>query len=415
MIEVIMPKMGDGMEEGTLVEWIKKPGDKVKSGEVIGTIQTDKATLELESPGSGILEGLLVQPGDNVPVGKPIAAILKSGEELPSNWGSGDATKSEKTSNTSQESSSKVDIDKDSGNVEFTEDKVVASKNNERIKVTPLARNLAKVHNIKLEEVIGTGPGGRIVEKDIRYMIENLESSNAIPTNLSLSRKEDKVIPLNNLRKVIAKRTQESKHLAPHFYVTVEVNVDNIINLRKIFEEDGSNKVSVNDFVVKASAMALQDMPEVNASIDGNNIIQHGSVNVGIAVAIPDGLVVPVVKNAEFLTLRDISTECKGLAKKARDGKLGPDEMQGSTFCISNMGMLNVDNFIAIINQPNAAIVAVSSISKKVVVDEHDNFKVVQVMNVSGSFDHRILDGAVGAKFMNIVRDYLEHPSKLLN
>ncbi len=420
MVEVIMPKMGDGMEEGTLVEWLKNNGETVKSGEVIGTIQTDKATLELEAPASGTLAGILVGPGENVPVGKAIAAILKKGETLPEHW------------NTSSEPSDKTldhleSQDAKTSHAEASHAQGTLSKNPDpshenitintdtKIKASPLAKKLADMHHIKLEEVIGTGPGGRIIEKDIKQMIENQESLNQIPSNLSLKRKEDRIIPLTRLRKVIAQRTQESKLSAPHFYVTVEVNVENIIRLRKIFENDESGKVSVNDFVVKACAMALQDMPEINASISEDNIIEHGNVNIGIAVAIPDGLVVPVVNNADFLTLREISISCKSLAKKARDGKLTPDEMQGSTFCISNMGMLNIDNFIAIINQPNTAIVAVSSITKKVIVDDQDEFKVAQVMNVSGSFDHRALDGAVGAKFMNIVRDYLEHPSKLLN
>jgi len=422
MTEVIMPKMGDGMEEGTLVEWLKKDGDKVKSGEVIGTIQTDKATLELEAPGSGTLTGILLEAGGTVPVGKPIAAILKEGEALPGGWGGASGAPAEAAA-----------VSESNGVAPAAEEPApeAAPANGEtRVKASPLAKKIAAEKGIDLLSVTGTGPGGRIVEKDV--LSAPAKAAPAAPAEAPVAEAaptpapapvpptpvtvsgEDKTVTLPRLRVITAKRTTESKQQVPHFYVTLEVDVERIVALREMFETEGSGKVSVNDFVVKACALALQDMPEVNATFQGNTLTVFGNVNVGIAVALPDGLTVPVIKNANQLTLRSISSRARELAKKAKDGKLSLDELQGSTFSISNMGMLDVDNFFAIINQPNAAIVAIASIRKKAVVDENDNIVVRSRMNVTGSFDHRVVDGAVAAKFMNIVKAYLENPSRLL-
>ncbi|HSI72819.1 MAG TPA: dihydrolipoamide acetyltransferase family protein, partial [Fimbriimonas sp.] len=360
MTEVIMPKMGDGMEEGTLIEWLKKEGDKVKTGDVIGTIQTDKATLELESPGSGVLQGFLLQGGETVPVGKPIAAILKAGEELPSGWGSAAAAPAQAAPapETKQEEAASAP-----GNGEAT----IASA---RVKASPLARKIAAEKGIDLGLIKGSGPGGRIVEKDILSAGPEgtpTTAPAAAPQPIATTA-EDKTIQLNRMRQITAKRTVESKQQVPHFYVTVEVDVERILVLREMFEAEQSGKVSINDFVVRACALALRDMPEVNAVYQGNNLVQLGGVHVGIAVALPDGLTVPVIRNADQLSLRQISGRAKELASKARDNKLGLEELTGSTFAISNMGMLDVDNFVAIINQPNAAIVAIASVRKKPVV-----------------------------------------------
>lgn len=409
MTEVIMPKMGDGMEEGTLLEWLKQEGDAVKSGDVIGTIQTDKATLELEAPGSGTLAGLLIQAGETVPVGKPIAALLRKGEELPASWGSGAPT--EPTPVAPEEvlvanapiATSLPDVAQD------------------RIKASPLARRIARESGINLALVVGTGPRGRITESDVRKAAEKGVSPaftapvvEAIAAPAVAATPGDTEIPLNRLRQIIAQRTQQSKQLAPHFYVTVEVDIERIMELRAMFEADGSGKVSINDFVVKASAVALREMPEVNASFQDTKLIQYGAVNIGVAAAVEDGLLVPVIKNADQLSLRQISSRSRELVAKARDGKLLPDEMTGSTFSISNMGMLDVDDFGAIINLPNAAIIAVSSARKKVVVGENDELEIRTRMNITGSFDHRVLDGAVGAKFMNVIKRALESPTRLL-
>jgi len=401
MTEVIMPKMGDGMEEGTLLEWLKKEGEKVKMGEVIGTIQTDKATLELESPGNGVLSAVTLKPGETVPVGKRIAVLLKDGEKLSDVAPSAPAEK-EAPKPAAESKSAPV------------ADAKVASSNGERIKASPLAKKIAEELGVDLNSISGSGPGGRIVEKDVRGAKPAAAKSAPSVTKVASTASDIKV-PLNRLRQIIAERTGHSKSTVPHFYVTLEVDLERIMAFREIFEEEESGKVSVNDFVVKACSLALQDMPEVNATYQGDHILRHGNVHVGVAAAVDDGLLVPVIKHTDQLSLREISDAVKNLVKKARDGKLHPDEMSGSTFSISNMGMLNVDSFTAIINEPNAAIVAIGTAKKIAVVTEDDEIEVRMRMNITGSFDHRVIDGAIGAKFMNVVRDYLENPSRLLS
>ncbi|MCC6686883.1 MAG: 2-oxo acid dehydrogenase subunit E2 [Fimbriimonadaceae bacterium] len=404
MTEVIMPKMGDGMEEGTLVDWLKKDGEKVRTGEVIGNIQTDKATLELESPGSGILTGFLIKGGDTVPVGVPIAVLLKDGEKIPEGWGSGltPAPQAEAPSIPTASHPSGPDVAQPA----------TAPANGLRIKASPLAKKIAAEAGIDLSTITGTGPGGRIIERDVRGItpVQHV----AKPT---IAAKGDTEVPLSRLRQIIAQRTQHSKQTVPHFYVTVEVDIEKIYALRELFEQEESGKVSVNDFVVMACTRALQEMPEVNATFAENKILQYGDVHIGIAAAVDEGLLVPVVKNADQKSLREISGEVRELVKKARDGKLLPDEMSGSTFSISNMGMLNVDSFCAIINEPNAAIVAIGTAKRvPVAVDEDsDELEIRWRMNITGSFDHRVVDGAIGARFVNVVKNYLENPTKLLS
>lgn len=412
MTEVIMPKMGDGMEEGTLLEWLKKDGESVKPGEVIGTIQTDKATLELESPGRGKLTGFLIQSGDTVPVGRPIAAILKDGESLPANWGSGEA--SAPAAAPAEEAPAQTSKAPE----EATSAPATTSSSNERIKASPLARRVAADAGVDLSAVTGSGPGGRIVHKDVVAAIGQQGSSmpSSVPKSTPVTASaEDVKVPLNFLRKIIAERTHQSKMEAPHFYVTVEVDMEKIYTLREALKEEEAGNISVNDFVVRACALALREMPQVNSTYQGDHLLQLGNVNIGIAAAVDDGLLVPVIHHADQLTLRQIAAASKDLVTKARAGKLSPNEMGGSTFSISNMGMLDVDNFGAIINGPNAAILAISSARKKVVVTEDDEVEVRWRMNMTASFDHRVVDGAVGAQFINVVRAYLESPMRLLS
>jgi pyruvate dehydrogenase E2 component (dihydrolipoamide acetyltransferase) len=427
MTEVIMPKMGDGMEEGTLLEWLKGEGEKVKSGEIIGSIQTDKATLELEAPASGILGGLLLKGGETVPVGKAIAAILKEGESLPEGWGGASAepastngsrgkaeADADQAGGSSTEGSQIQDVPEgvDSVEAQKTLDREPAKVSAGRVKASPLARRIAQEKGIDLGGIQGSGPGGRIVERDVQQAKPAAAPTGQAPVAAS---SEDRKVDLNRLRQITAQRTAQSKQQVPHFYVTVEVDVERILALREQFEAEESGKVSINDFVIRACVKALQDMPEVNATFQDKQALQFGAVHIGMAVAIEDGLTVPVIKNAQNLSIRQISSAAKELAKKARENKLHPDELSGSTFSISNMGMLDVDNFIAIINQPNAAILAVSSARKKVVVNEDDEIEVRSRMNITCSFDHRVVDGAVGARFINLVKGYLERPTHLLS
>ena len=406
MTDVIMPKMGDGMEEGTLLEWLKKDGEAVKSGEVIGTIQTDKATLELEAPASGKLAGILLKGGDTVPVGQPIAAILKEGEKLPGTWGSGAAPVAAAVQ-TEPAPSSEAAAPAVNGH---------GSPDAGRVKASPLARRIAAEKGIDLATISGSGPGGRIVEKDIAEAKPASAAAVSIPTVApGVTTAEDQTVPLGRLKQITGQRTLQSKTQVPHFYVTVEVDVEAILALRAQFEAQGAGKPSINDFVVRACALALRDMPDVNASLGDKVAVLHGAVNIGMAVAVEGGLTVPVIKNADTLTLRQVSAAAKDLAKKARENKLGMDELTGSTFSISNMGMLDVDEFIAIINAPNAAILAVASARKRVVPNASGAIEVRSRMNITGSFDHRLIDGAGGAKFVNIVRAYLENPMRLVS
>ena len=451
MTDVIMPKMGDAMEEGTLVEWLKKEGDKVKSGEVIGTIQTDKATLELEAPSSGVLAGFLIKGGDTVPVGKPIAALLKDGEKLPADWGKGGGSTNTKPTaggpkmaaqqpanpevqapanapieaqqaaeaNPRLPSGASAEVGSTPKNPQVERvatpapQPVPTAASGARVKASPLARRVAAELQVELGAVHGSGPGGRIVEKDVQEAAKR--GSALAPAAISGPSLTDQTVALNRLRQITAQRTALSKQQVPHFYVTVEVDVERIMALRGMFESEGSGKVSVNDFVLRACTLALVQMPVVNSEFQGQTLHHHGSVNIGIAVAIDEGLTVPVLKNAQNMSLRQMTVAARDLAWKARENKLSLDELTGSTFAISNMGMLNVDNFSAIIIPPNACIVAVSTARKKPVVNEDDELEVRWRMNVTGSFDHRVVDGAIGAKFMNIVRDYLENPTRLLS
>jgi pyruvate dehydrogenase E2 component (dihydrolipoamide acetyltransferase) len=459
MTTVIMPKMGDAMEEGTLLEWVKKEGEPVKSGEIIGTIQTDKATLELESPGTGVLKGVLVGAGETVPVGQPIAAIVSNGEQLPSNWGKGGAQAAPATQEAPKPISPDAPIQQQQEAVAepsvpqgaqteagatpptprieaeahrphglATPDEPIVSEG--RVKASPLARRVARDLGVDVATVAGSGPGGRVVEKDIRAAAERAPAAAPAPQKTAPETRQEKApewsmpaplpkegrtIQLNKLRQITAKVTGQSKQQVPHFYVTVEVDLERLMSLREMFEDDGS-KVSINDFVMRACALALREMPIVNSSFQGQTLKQNGAINIGMAVALDEGLTLPVIHDADHLSIREISQRAKELAKKARDNRLGLDELSDPTFSISNMGMLDVDEFSAIIVQPNAAILAISSARKKVVVsdEEEDTVEIRWRMNITGSFDHRVVDGAVGARFMNTVKAYLENPTRLL-
>lgn len=406
MTQVIMPKMGDGMEEGTLLEWLKKEGDAVKSGEPIATIQTDKASLEMEAPGDGVLAGILTKVGDSVPVGKPMAALLKQGESLPTDWGySETAGEGEVKAVVATATQANSQTAAEEANVPA---EMASASTASRIKASPLAKKVAKERGIDLAAISGSGPGGRIIERDVKAATQ---ASN----KTQVAADADRLVPINKIRQITAKRTAESKQTVPHFYVTVEVDLESVNEVRDLFAADGDFKPSINDFVMRACALALRDMPVVNSTFQGDAILEHGAINIGMAVALEDGLTVPVLHNVDSLTLREISALARDLAMKARDNRLSMEELSGSTFSVSNMGMLGVQDFAAIINVPNAAIVAVASARKVVVpTDDGEDLEVRTKMNLTGSFDHRVVDGAVGARFMNVIREYLEKPTRLL-
>lgn len=414
MVEVTMPKMGDAMEEGTLVEWLKKEGAQVKEGEPIASIQTDKATVEMESPGSGTLAGFLIKEGDSVPVGEPIALILGEGESVPEGWGSDKIRQAAPQAVPSKERQAEGE-----GAKAATAVVEPTPSDGNRVIASPLARKLARQKGVDLRTVTGSGPGGRIIEKDVLAAASSAPVK-AVPTAppqpINLEARE---VALTNLQRITAQRTAESKQTIPHYYVTVDCDVEELQRLRAwMNEENPDDKLSLNDFIVKACAMALVEQPHINASYQDGKRHEYGEVNIGVLTAVEDGLTLPVVKNCESKSLRMLAHEVKELVQKARENRLSPNELSGATFVISNMGMYDVESFSAVINQPNGAVVAIGTAKRVPVVLEENGTEVIIPrwrMKMTGSFDHRVIDGAVGAEFLRVVRKYLESPTLMLS
>ena len=401
---VIMPKLGFDMAEGTLVRWVKNEGDSVAKGDVIAEIETDKATVEVESGFSGIIRRLLVDQGVVLPVNAPIAVIGAKDEDiskfLDNKTLDVDEAKPVETESIGDESVSVSEISKESK---------PSNEGIDRQKISPLARRLAVERGIPLDELHGSGPGGRIVRQDVDAWKNEIMPAQ-VHTALS-----DKKVGLSKLRQIIGRRMVESKQQVPHFYVTRNFKVDRLIDLRTQLNAalpDGE-KLSVNDFVVKATALALREFPNLNASLLDGAILQHGTVNIGVAVAVEGGLLTVVCREADRKPLRQISQETRQMVSRARSGKVKPDDIEGSTFSLSNLGMFDVDEFIAIINPPEAAILALGSAQEAPVV-ENGVIKIGWRMKATVSVDHRISDGAEAAKFMQALGKYLEEPVRLL-
>lgn len=402
-IEITMPALSPTMTEGNLVKWLKKEGDKIKSGDIIAEIETDKATMELEASNSGTMGKIIMKEGsEGVKVNTLIALLLKEGEDASSlkNY-------------TPKEAPAKsVETKPEAAPVKKTE-AIITSSNSEKIFVSPLAKRIAEEKNINLKTIEGTGPNGRIVKADL----EGSTSSKVVFTNTGRATPEYEIKPVPSVRKVIAKRLLESKQTVPHFYLSLDVCMDEILNARekvnKTLEKSGI-KISVNDFIIKASALAMRDFPAVNSSWSESGIVSYTNVDISVAVSTDGGLITPIVKNADLKSLSAISTEMKNLAKKARDGKLKPEEFQGGGFSISNLGMYGITSFNAIINPPQSAILAVGTTVKKALFCEQEKeFYAANIMNLTLSSDHRIVDGALGAEFLNKIKLYLENPIML--
>jgi len=426
MAEIIrMPRMSDTMEEGVLVGWQKIVGDKVEPGDILAEVETDKATMELESFYDGYLLHIGIESGP-VPVDGIIAVIGDKDEDFKaalaaaeSENGGKEAVKQDEKPVEKTGSSSSESADKDTSSSSEEE----APSSDERIKASPLAKSMAKEAGVELKHIKGSGDAGRIVKKDVEAALENSSQSEQpnkpdqtkapIPTvNLSMEDSFSEVV-VSQMRKTIARRLGESKFTAPHFYLTVEIDMDQAIAARTRANEVADVKISFNDLVVKAAAMALRQHPAVNSSWLGDKIRYNQHIHIGVAVAVEDGLMVPVIKNADFKSLSQLNTEVKILAGKARDKKLQPQEMQGNTFTISNLGMFDIEEFTAIINPPDACILAVGSIVQKPVVK--DNVIVVgNRMKVTLSCDHRVVDGATGAKFLQSFKGFLEEPIRMI-
>lgn len=421
MAEIVrMPKLSDTMVEGVVAEWHKKVGDTVESGELLAEIETDKATMEFESFQEGVLLHIGVEKGGAAEVDAILAILGEKGEDVSELLKEAEAAKPAK-----EEAQAKEVTAEDVSSRAKTPDPLAApvaaktiekktvtpvsyptvSADSGRIVASPLAKKLAKERNINLKMVRGTGEGGRIVKRDI----DNFAGGTSF-TGIESYRDE----PVSQMRKVIAQRLGESKFTAPHFYLTVSIDMDNAMEARKsINTQIAPGKISFNDLVIKACAEALKEHPAVNAGWYGDFIRYNDHVHIGVAVAVPDGLLVPVVRHADGKSLTQIGGEVKELAGKAKDKKLQPEEWAGNTFTISNLGMFGIEEFTAIINPPDACILAVGGIQQVPVVK---NGQIVpgNVMKVTLSCDHRVVDGAVGSAFLNTVKNYLENPIVLL-
>jgi pyruvate dehydrogenase E2 component (dihydrolipoamide acetyltransferase) len=407
MAEVIkMPRMSDTMTEGVIVAWHKKVGDKIKSGDLLAEIETDKAVMEFESFQNGTLLYIGAEKGQAVPVDTVIAVLGKEGEDykaLLESAGSG---------NTKSESAAVKTAPPVAQTPQAQPQQVLSSapaNGHSRIKASPLAKKIAQEQGIDIQAVRGTGDEGRIVKRDVESFSTKVQSAFSVPQVTGTY--ED--IPNTQMRKTIARRLAESKFTAPHFYLKMEINTDNLLSARKQINEKNDIKLSVNDFIIKAVALALKKNPKVNCSWMGDFIRYYNYVNIGMAVAVEDGLVVPVIRNADHKPLSTISAEAKSYASKARERKLQPSDWEGNTFTISNLGMMDIDEFTAIINPPDACILAVGK-SKEIPVLVGGQLKTTHVMKVTLSCDHRAVDGALGAAFLQSLKSYLENPVIML-
>lgn len=409
-IKVEMPKLSDTMEEGVIASWNVKEGDKVESGDVIADVETDKATMEVEVFDSGTILKIFVEEGEAVPLGQIMAVIGEEGEDISEivaeAESGGTAETEEETADTGGEAKGEAET-KQEEEVETPAE--AAPSGDGRIKASPLARTMAEDKGISLSDVKGSGPQGRVIKRDI----EGYEPSKAPAAPAATVSREDKEIRVSQMRKTIARRLAESKFNSPHFYETIEIDMQSVWDARKQLNEVSESKISFNDIVVKASATALRRHPQVNSSWHGDKIIEHGDVNVAVAVGIEEGLLTPVINNTDQKGLEQIATEGKALAEKARNRDLQTEEMEGSTFTISNLGMFGIEEFTAIINPPNACILAVGAI-KEVPVVENGEIVAGKRMKVTLSSDHRIVDGVVAAQFLNTLKQLLENPMGML-
>jgi pyruvate dehydrogenase E2 component (dihydrolipoamide acetyltransferase) len=405
---IIMPKLGFDMAEGTLVRWIKNEGDQINKGDVLAEIETDKATVEVESSASGVVRKLIVDQGAVVPIGAAIAIVGTADEKI------------EEPSAVSGQPSARLE-EKPQGSMKPEAPlpaipMTTAVPKAGLVKASPLAKKMAGDSKVDLSRIRGSGPGGRIVRRDIEAALSSAQPSAASrQTAAVIVAHEDEIVPLTKLRQVIARRMTESKVSVPHFYVTYEYKMDALLTLRMELNEylGEDEKLSVNDFIIRAAALCLREFPNLNASCAGDKVVRHGRVNVGVAVAVENGLLTVVNRDSDQKPLRQIAQEVKGMVARAREGKVRPEDIEGSTFSISNMGMYEVENFAAIINPPEAAILAVSS-AREVPVVENGAVKAGWRMKATISVDHRVSDGVEAARFMQALATYLEKPWRLL-
>jgi pyruvate dehydrogenase E2 component (dihydrolipoamide acetyltransferase) len=429
-----MPKMGDAMEEGTLVKWLKSEGDEVSEGDPIAEIETDKVTLELEAEDSGTLAQLIADEGQDIPVGEAIAFIAGEGEDVPERAAGGGAEEAEEEGGEGEaqaQTATETEAPEEEGGEETAAR--ADGRTDGHFRASPIVRRLAQENNLDLSRIEGSGPAGRIIERDVRAAMESgtaqktdgkaeveapeREAAPQVAAAPEPTRAPGtELVEPSRMRRVIGERMTQSKQQVPHYYATVEVEMNDLLALRKQLNEqleEQGIKLSINDFVMKAVALALKDFPNLNALWTSEGIELHQQVDLAMAVALEEGLITPVIRDAANKTLSAISAASKDLAKRAREGALKPEEYQGGTVTISNMGMFGVESFAAIINPPQAAIVAVSSIMQRAMFKD-DEVAPVSIMKLTLSADHRISNGAEGAQYLAEVKRLLERPMTLV-
>ena len=412
---ITMPRLSDTMEEGTISSWLKNVGDQVKEGEILAEIETDKATMEFESFYDGVLSHIAVNEGETVKVDELIAIISENEIDVPKAL---ESYGKESSNIPLEESNDSIELNEVEKEINITN---TSSNLNERIKASPLAKKIAKEKNIDLSKVTGTGENGRIIKNDLSDIspaLEITEKKIQIQENQSLKvddliKEETTIVQNSTMRKAIAKNLSKSKFTAPHYYLSVEFNMDNAIAFREQYNSIPDTKISFNDIVVKACAVALKNHPQVNSQWNDEKIILNNNVHIGVAVGIEDGLVVPVIKNADKESLHSINSKVRDYAVRAKSKKLRPDEIEGSTFTISNLGMFGISEFTSIINQPNSAILSVGAIVKKPVVVK-DKIVVSNTMKLTLACDHRSVDGVTGSLFLQTLKGYIENPVTIL-
>jgi pyruvate dehydrogenase E2 component (dihydrolipoamide acetyltransferase) len=426
-----MPKLSDTMTEGTLAKWSVKEGDAVKVGQIIADVETDKATMEMQCFYEGTIGKLIAKPGSKVILGGPLAVVLEDGEAMPANIDELIAAASAKVAVAPKAETAKASAPtrdsaaKSSASLKLppgapTHRRAAVPSNGARVKSSPLARKIAEERGINLATLIGSGPGGRIVRVDV----ENApvgggpSSAKAMPTILPIAGPEDERVTVSTMRGIIADRLLASKTQIPHFYLNIEVDAAPLMQLRSHInaenEKSGGNKYSVNDFILKAVVAAAQAVPAVNAAWDGDAIVKYKRVGLSVAIAVDDGLVTPVIKDADTKTMLQISQAVKDLAVRSKNKKLTPDEFNGGTITVSNLGAYGIDTFSAIINPPQAAIISVGSIRNVPVVGDKGAIVAGQRMWIGLSGDHRVVDGAVAATYLAQLRKLIESPALML-
>lgn len=421
-----MPKLSDTMSEGTLVKWLKKEGDSVSMDEEVAEVETDKATMAMPSFDDGILYKIYVKEGDTVPLGATLALILEEDEEPPADADTPPASETPAAEEAPAENEEPKETPAAAAPVPATPAPAASSplppapvSSGGRVKASPLARKLAAEMGVDLNRVKGSGPGGRIIREDVEKAPIGGGGGSDLGLLPSTDGLSDTNIPLSGMRRVIAQRLLESKTTIPHFYLNIEVDTEPLMTMRAQVNEaslaNGGPKYTVNDFIMRAAVLATQATPEVNASFMGDSIQQYSEVHLSIAVAIDDGLVTPVIRSAQTKSIKELAAEIKDLAGRARDKKLAPDEMQGGTITISNLGAFGVGNFDAIINPPQAMILSVGTITKQPVVNSANQIVPGQRMWIGMSCDHRVIDGAVGATYLSHLKRFLETPVLLVS